>query len=123
MPLYLEHRCSELRVLLGRFFSFAEYEVSFLIFFDNFRLKVYCILYKNGYASLFLGTTCLENCFPAFYSEIVSVFVTDVGFFSMQQNVGSFISIQSVSLYLSIEEFSPLILRGNKDYYYCYFCC
>ena len=61
----------------------------------------------------------MENCFPAFYSEIVSVFVTDVGFFSMQQNVGSFISIQSVSLYLFIEEFSPLILRGNKDYYYC----
>ena len=73
---------------------------------------------------LFLfGTICLENCFPAFYSEIVSVFVTDVGFFYMEQNVGSFISIQSVSLYLFIEEFSPLILRGNKDYYYCYFCC
>ena len=65
----------------------------------------------------------LGEFFPAFYSEIVSVFVTDVGFFSMQQNVGSFISIQSVSLYLFIEKFSPLILRGNKDYYYCYFCC
>jgi hypothetical protein len=29
---------------------------------------------------LFLWTICLENCFPAFYSEVVSVFVIEVGF-------------------------------------------
>jgi hypothetical protein len=40
VPLHLEHRCSELRVHLGRFFSFDEYEVSFLILFDSIWLKV-----------------------------------------------------------------------------------
>ena len=45
VPLHLEHRCSELRVLLGRFFSFDEYEVCFFIFFDNFWLKAEFIRY------------------------------------------------------------------------------
>ena len=81
MPFYLEHRCSELRVLLGRFFfPFYEYELSFLIFFDDFWLKVDFILYWNGYSCVFLGTICLENCFPDLYSEVVFVFETEVCF-------------------------------------------
>jgi hypothetical protein len=61
-------------------FFFDEYEVSFLIFFDNFRLKVAFIQYDNDYYSLFLGTICLENCFPAFYTEVMFLFTTEVHF-------------------------------------------
>ena len=73
--LHLEHRCSDFRVHLGRFLY-----VSSFIFFDNFRLKVNFIHYLNGYSSFFLGTICLENCFAAFYSEVVFVFHTEVRF-------------------------------------------
>jgi hypothetical protein len=33
----------------------------------------------NGYSSLFLWTIFLESWFPAFYSEVVSIFVPEVG--------------------------------------------
>ena len=62
------------------YFFFDQYEVSFLILFDNFWLKVPFIWYWNGYSSLFLGTICMENCFPALYSEVGLVFVTVVDF-------------------------------------------
>ena len=80
VPLHLGHRCSELRVHLGRFFSFDQYEVSFLTFFDNFWLKVDFIWYYNGYSSLVLWTICFENCFPTFYSEVLSAFFSEVHF-------------------------------------------
>ena len=56
------------------------YEVSFLNFFDDFWLKVDFIQYYNGYSSLFLGAIGLANYFLAFYSDVVSVFVPEVGF-------------------------------------------
>jgi hypothetical protein len=37
--------CSELRLPLGGFFSFDEYEMSFPICFDSFWVKVYFIVY------------------------------------------------------------------------------
>ena len=50
----------------------------FLIFFDDLWLKVYYIGYQNGYFSLFLGTICLENFIPAFYSTLFqSIFVVE----------------------------------------------
>ena len=74
--------CSELRVYLGRFFFFLRPVSSVLpyLFFDNFWLRVDFILYYNGYSSLFLGTICLKNCFPTFYSEVVSAIATEVHF-------------------------------------------
>jgi hypothetical protein len=72
LSLYLGHRYSELRVHPGIFYH-DEYEVPLLVFFDNFGLEVNFIRYKNGYSNLFLQTICLENCFPAFHSEVVSV--------------------------------------------------
>ena len=48
-------------------FNFDEYEVSLLVFFDNFDLEVNFIRYYNGYSSLGLQTICLENFFPAFH--------------------------------------------------------
>ena len=57
--------------------SFDQYEVSF-IHLDNFWLNVNFIWYD--YSSFFLGTICLEIFFPAFYIEVISVFVTDVEF-------------------------------------------
>ena len=44
--------------------------LSFLITFGG---KL--ILFDIRMTSLFLGTICLKNCFLAFYSEVVSVFV------------------------------------------------
>jgi hypothetical protein len=61
-------------------FTFDDYEVPVLVFFDNFGLKINFIQYKNGYSSLFLGTVCLEYCFLAICSEVMSVFVPEVGF-------------------------------------------
>jgi hypothetical protein len=58
----------------------------------------------------------LANCFLSFYSEVVSVFVPEVGFF-MHQNVGSCLCSQSVSLCLFIRVLSPLILRDIKEKY------
>ena len=58
-------------------FIFVEYEVPLFVFFDNFGLEVDFIRYYNGCSSLFLQTICLENCFPAFHSEVVSVFFRD----------------------------------------------
>ena len=54
-------------------FTFDVYEVPLFVFiFVNFMLEV-------DY-SLFLQTVCSENCFPAFYYEVVSVFVPEVDF-------------------------------------------
>jgi hypothetical protein len=62
-------------------FTFDEYEMPLLVFFDNFGLEVdFFFQYLNGYSSLFLQTICLKNCFTAFYPEVVSVFVPEVGF-------------------------------------------
>ena len=95
-------------------FTFDEYEVPLLVFFDIFGLQVNFIRYWNGYSSLFLRTICLEICFPAFYSEEVSVFVLRL-VSCKQQNVGSCLYSQSISLCLFIGELSPLILRDIKE--------
>ena len=44
LPLHLEHRYSELSVLLEDF-NFDEYEVSLFVFFDDFELEVDFIQY------------------------------------------------------------------------------
>jgi hypothetical protein len=86
-------------------FSFVEYEVAFLLFFDNSWLNDDFIQYLNGYSSLLLGTIWLKVSFffwilgfffcfvflclfvlfvclflfsPFFHSHIVSVFVIEV---------------------------------------------
>lgn len=48
---------------------------------------------------LFLETICLENCFPNFYSEVVSV-LSLWCVSCMQKNAGSCLHVQSVSLCL-----------------------
>jgi hypothetical protein len=96
------------------YFPFDVYEVSFLIFLDNFWLEVNFIQYLNGYSSLFLGTIFLENYFPGFYSEVVSDFVIE-WVSCMHLNVGFCLHIKSVSLCLFIGELSPLILTDIKE--------
>jgi hypothetical protein len=96
------------------YFPFDVYEVSFLIFLDNFWLEVNFIQYLNGYSSLFLGTIFLENYFPGFYSEVVSDFVIE-WVSCMHLNVGFCLHIKSVSLCLFIGELSPLTLRDVKQ--------
>jgi hypothetical protein len=59
-------------------------------------------------------TVCLENCFPDFYSEVVSVFVPKV-VSCMQKTVGSSLGSQSDSLCLFILKLIPLTLKDIKE--------
>jgi hypothetical protein len=59
-------------------FTFDEYEVPLLVFFDNFGLEV--ILFDIRMATPVSSDHLLGKLFPAFYSEVVSVFVPEVGF-------------------------------------------
>ena len=52
-------------------FLFDECRVSFLISLDKFLVESLLVVIS----SLFLGTISLEDPFPAFYSEVASVFV------------------------------------------------
>jgi hypothetical protein len=58
--------------------NFDGYEAS-LIMLDNFWLKVYFIGYRVATPDC-PGTICMEDLFLSFYSEIVSVFVSEVCF-------------------------------------------
>ena len=91
-------------------FSFDEYELPLLNVFDNFWLKVNFNLYYNGYSSLIFGIICLKKKFPVFYSEVVTVFFTEVWFLYAAKCF-----LPHVSLCLFIRELSPLMLRDIKD--------
>ena len=67
-----------------------------------------------GYSNLVLGTICIQNIFPAFYSEVVSVFVPEVGFLYAAK-CWVLLHNQSVSLCLFIRELTPLILKDIKE--------
>ena len=56
----------------------------------------------------------MENCFPAVYSEVVSVLSMRL-VSCMLQNVAFCLCNQSVSLCLFIGELSPLTLRDIKE--------
>jgi hypothetical protein len=94
-------------------FTFDEYEVPILVFFDKFWLEADFIRYLNGYSCLFLQNICFEKCFPAFYSKVVSVFVPEVGFLYPEK---CWVLLHSHLFSLSfIGELSPLILRDIKE--------
>jgi hypothetical protein len=61
----------------------------------------------------FGGGICLENCFPAFYSKVVSIFFPEVGFLYAAK-LGSCLCSQSISLCRFIGELSLLILTYSK---------
>jgi hypothetical protein len=65
----------------------------------------------------FLGTIFLKNCFPAIYSEVVSVFDSEVVFLYATKCWVMFIQfmvIQSVILSLFIGELRSFMLRDIK---------
>ena len=102
VSLHLAPRCLELR------FFFDKYVVTFPIFFDNFWLKVYFA------TPAFLGPFAWKEIFHPFtLRECLSLALTCVS--CMQQNAGSCLHIQSVSLCLFIGEFSLLMLRDIRD--------
>ena len=76
--------------------------LSFLI---TLGLEINFIRYQNGYSSFFLRTVCQENCFPALYSKVVSVFVLEVGFLHAVKIWDLFMYpvCQSLSFYWGIE--------------------
>ena len=113
LPLHLEHRYLELIVPFGGFYLY-EYEAPLLVFCDNFGLEVNFIRYQNGYSHLFFQTICLENCFSAFYSDVESVFLLEVGY--LQAAKFWVLFVQSVYQSMSfIGEFSPFMLREIKE--------
>ena len=80
VPLYLGHRCSKLRVLPGRFFSLMSIMFPSVSFFMTFGLKYILSDIRIATTVFFPGTNCLETSFPAFYSEVVFLFDTEMGF-------------------------------------------
>ena len=80
-------------------FTFDEYEVPLLVFFDNFVLEVNFFRYKNGYSSLFLQAIFLENCFPAFHSEVLFVFFPEMCF-SVSSKMLGLVRVASVLVYV-----------------------
>jgi hypothetical protein len=61
-------------------------------------------------AACFFGPFAWKTCFPAFYSEVVSVFVTEVGFLYAAK-----CSVYVASICLFIEELILLILRDIME--------
>ena len=58
----------------------------------------------------------MENCFPTFYSEVVSAFVTEVRFlYAAKCWVLGSVYISSLLFYVFLGEFSPLMLRDIKE--------
>ena len=100
--------------LFWQIFLLTSMKCPSLSFFDNFWLKVNFIPYQSDYYSLLLWIICLENCFPAFYSEVVSVFVTEVGFLYAAKSWVLFLQpvYQSMSFYWGIESIE--ILRKSN---------
>lgn len=104
--LHLVHRCSELRIQLGR---------SFLITFGWMS-----ILFSIRMATLACFLQLFDwNFFLALYSELVSVFVTEVCF-QYAANSGSCLHIHSVSFCPFIGNIIPLILRNSRDQLLCF---
>jgi hypothetical protein len=60
----------------------------------------------------FLGPSAYENCFPEFYSEVVSVFDTEVYFPIFSKMLGP-VSISSLLIYVFL--LGPLMLRNFKE--------
>jgi hypothetical protein len=110
VPLHLEHRCLELRVSL---FPLISMRCS-LSFFDILWLKINFILYYNGNFDLFLGTICFENCFPVFYSEVVSVFFTEIFFPVCNKMLGP-VDISSPLVYIILGNWVHLEMLKNSN--------
>lgn len=106
--LHLCHGCSELRYHLGGFFLSWVWSVLPHFFW---KLLVEGLLdIRIAIPAWFLGLFDWKNLSPALYTEVVSNLLLKC-VSCMQQNDGSCLWIQSVSLCLFIEEFSTLILR------------
>jgi hypothetical protein len=112
LPLHLSIDVQNWEFILVNF-SFHEYEVSLLIFFDKLILNVAFIWHSNSYSTFFLATICLENFFHPFTVRCLSLSLRWVS--CMQQNVGYYLCNHSVSLCLFIGELSALILRDIKE--------
>ena len=108
VPLHLRHGCSELKVHFGGFFLWWVWGVP--IFFDYFWLKIYFIECKL----LQLFSWDLVKIFPpCTLRSCLSLSLRCV--YQMEQNAGSCLIIQSVSLCIFIGELIPLMLRDSKN--------
>ena len=109
VPLYLEHRYSELRHHLAEIFL-EDYKMSFPSLLNNFRYN--SILFNIRItAPAWSLVDLLETLFLALYYEVMSIFVASC----VQWNNGSWPLIHSVKSCLFIEELNPLILRSIND--------
>jgi hypothetical protein len=56
----------------------------------------------------------LENCFPAFYSKVVPIFVLEMGFVYEAKSCSGYVASLLVYVFF-IGELSPFILRDIKE--------
>ena len=123
--LHLEHNYSELRVhlIISVDFSFDQYEVSFLIFFDNFWVNVNFIQYQNGYSNLDL---LLGKIFQPFTLRqcLVQSLNTDVCFLNAAKCWVLFMYpiCQCMSFYWGNESIHIKRYYGQIIVASCYFC-
>jgi hypothetical protein len=80
VPLHLEHRCSELRAHLGKFFSLTSMKCPSLSFLITFGWKLILFDIRLGTLGCFLGSFAWKAVFQALYSEVGSVFDIEVHF-------------------------------------------
>jgi hypothetical protein len=95
-------------------FTFDEYEVPLLVFFDDFGLEVILSDIRMATPACFFVPFAWKIVFQPFtLRSCLSFSLRWVSF--KQQKVRSCLSSQSVSLCLFIGELSPLILRDIKE--------
>ena len=92
-------------------FYIDKYEVSILIFYDNFWLKSILFYIKMATPAYFLGSFVWKIVLqPFILRQCLSLLLRYVS--CIQQTAGSCLHIQSVSLCIFIGELSPLILKN-----------
>ena len=95
-------------------FTFDEYEVPLLVFFDNIGLEVYVFDIRMATPACFFRLFAWKIVFHPFtLRHCLSCSLRWVS--CKQQNVVSCLCSQSVSLCLFIGELRPLILRNIKE--------
>ena len=114
LPLYLEHRYSELIVHLGGFITLMIMKCPFLSFLMSLGWKSILLDIRMVTPACFFRHFAWKIIFqPFILRQCLSFSLRWVS--CKQQNVGSCLCSQSVSLCLFIGELSPLILRDIKE--------
>ena len=95
-------------------FTFDEYEVSLLVFFDNFGLELNLFDINMATPACFFGPFAWKFFFPIFYFEVVSDFDSEVCF-RYAAKCWVLFTYPVCILCVFIGELNPLILRDMTE--------